>query len=208
MLVYAIGFSAMFLGNVLFLTRVWGYSILRAGLAISVGPLIVAVTAPMFGKLAGRIGQRRLLVPGGLVWAAGGAAAPRPRHRHARLRRRVPAVGHPAPRSASRCACRSSRRRRCRGCRRLSSAPGSAVCQAVRNLGSTFGVALVVAFTADAVPRRRPRRLPPRLVAARRLRRRRVAAGDPPRASGGRARRGRRAGGGPRPRLRWLLGRD
>ena len=71
----------MFLGNVLFLTRVWGYSILRAGLAMSVGPVIVAVTAPLFGKLAGRVGQRRLLVPGGLVWASGGAAAARPRHR-------------------------------------------------------------------------------------------------------------------------------
>ncbi|HVE18476.1 MAG TPA: MFS transporter, partial [Ilumatobacteraceae bacterium] len=60
-LIFAIGFSAMFLGNVLFLTGVWHYSILRAGMAISVGPLIVAVTAPLFGKLAGRVGQRRLL---------------------------------------------------------------------------------------------------------------------------------------------------
>ena len=40
-------------------------------MAISVGPLIVAVTAPFFGRLAGRVGQRRLLIPGGLVWAAG-----------------------------------------------------------------------------------------------------------------------------------------
>jgi len=72
MIVFAVGFNAMFLGNVLFLTRVWHYSILRAGLAISVGPLIVAALAPRFGKLAGRIGQRPLIVPGGLLWAAGG----------------------------------------------------------------------------------------------------------------------------------------
>ena len=72
MLVFAIGFSAMFLGNVLFLTGVWHYSILRAGMAISVGPLIVAVTAPLFGKLAGRVGQRPLLIPGGLIWALSG----------------------------------------------------------------------------------------------------------------------------------------
>jgi Na+/melibiose symporter-like transporter len=71
-LVYATGFNAMFLGNVLFLTRVWHYSIMRAGLAIAIGPLIVACTAPFFGRLAGRIGQRRLLIPGGLVWASGG----------------------------------------------------------------------------------------------------------------------------------------
>jgi EmrB/QacA subfamily drug resistance transporter len=70
--IFAIGFTAMFLGNVLFLTQVWGYSIQGAGLAISVGPLIVAATAPLFGRLAARVGQRRLLVPGGLVWASGG----------------------------------------------------------------------------------------------------------------------------------------
>ena len=73
MVVFATGFNAMFLGNVLFLTRVWEYSIMEAGLAISVGPMVVAVMAPFFGRLAGRIGQRRLLIPGGLVWAAGGA---------------------------------------------------------------------------------------------------------------------------------------
>ena len=71
MFAYAVGFNAMFLGNVLFLTNVWGYSIMRAGLGIAVGPLIVAVAAPLFGRLAGRIGQRALLIPGGLVWAAG-----------------------------------------------------------------------------------------------------------------------------------------
>lgn len=45
MIVFAIGFNAMFLGNVLFLTRVWRHSILKAGLAISVGPLIVIAFA-------------------------------------------------------------------------------------------------------------------------------------------------------------------
>jgi len=37
-----------------------------------IGPVIVAVTAPMFGRLAARVGQRRLLIPGGLIWALGG----------------------------------------------------------------------------------------------------------------------------------------
>ena len=36
------GFFAMLLGNILFLTDVWGYSILRAGLAVTPGPLVVA----------------------------------------------------------------------------------------------------------------------------------------------------------------------
>ena len=95
MLVYAIGFNAMFLGNVLFLTEVWHYSILRAGLAISVGPLIVAVTAPFFGRLAGRIGQRALLMPGGLVWASGGVLLLLAGDHREQLPRRLPAGGRP-----------------------------------------------------------------------------------------------------------------
>ena len=57
-----------------------------------------------------------------------------------------------SPRSASRCACRSCRRRRCRACPADRFGSGSAVNQAVRNLGATLGVALVVAFTADVTP--------------------------------------------------------
>ena len=36
------GFFAMLLGNILFLTGVWHYSILHAGLAVTPGPLVVA----------------------------------------------------------------------------------------------------------------------------------------------------------------------
>jgi MFS family permease len=151
LLVFAVGFNAMFLGNVLFLTEVWQYSILRAGFAVAVGPLIVACTAPFFGRLAGRVGQRRLLIPGGLVWAAGGLmliarATTTPSY----VGTYLPAIfltglgvalclpqlssaavqGLPADRFGS----------------------GSAVSQAVRNLGATLGVALVVALTADATP--------------------------------------------------------
>ena len=178
--VFATGFNAMFLGNVLFLTRVWGYSIMEAGLAISVGPLVVAVMAPFFGRLAGRIGQRRLLIPGGLVWASGGAfllafATTTPDY----VGTYLPAVlltglgvalclpqlssaavqGLPADRFGS----------------------GSAINQAIRNLGATFGVALVVAFTRGAGVRRAARRLPPGLVAAGGQRPRRLAAGHPTR---------------------------
>jgi EmrB/QacA subfamily drug resistance transporter len=155
MVVYAVGFSGMFLGNVLFLTRVWGYSILRTGLAISLGPLIVAVTAPLFGRLAGRIGQRRLLVPGGLVWAAGGVlllarATTTPDY----LGVYVPAITCIAfgvalclPQLSSVAV---------QGLPADQFGAGSAVVQAIRYLGSTFGVALAIAFTtgvtgADAI---------------------------------------------------------
>jgi EmrB/QacA subfamily drug resistance transporter len=70
-LLYSMGFFAMLLGNILFLTSVWHYSILRAGLAVTPGPLVVAVVAGPAGKLAGRYGFRRVLLTGFLVLTAG-----------------------------------------------------------------------------------------------------------------------------------------
>jgi EmrB/QacA subfamily drug resistance transporter len=68
---YSMGFFAMLLGNILFLTSVWHYSILRAGLAVTPGPLVVAVVAGPAGKLAGRCGFRRVLLTGFVVFTAG-----------------------------------------------------------------------------------------------------------------------------------------
>jgi EmrB/QacA subfamily drug resistance transporter len=59
-------FSAMLLGNVLFLTGVWHYSVLRAGLSLTPGPIAAAIFAPFAGRLAQRIGP-------GLVGGAGAA---------------------------------------------------------------------------------------------------------------------------------------
>jgi MFS family permease len=70
-LVYAAGFFAMLLGNILFLTGVWHYSIIRAGLAVTPGPLVVAVVAGPAGKLAGRYGFRPVLLAGAAFFAAG-----------------------------------------------------------------------------------------------------------------------------------------
>jgi EmrB/QacA subfamily drug resistance transporter len=72
-LAYAIGFFAMLLANVLFLTTVWHYSTLRAGLAITPGPLVVAALSSTTGRLASRIGYRPVLVAGGLTFALGEA---------------------------------------------------------------------------------------------------------------------------------------
>jgi EmrB/QacA subfamily drug resistance transporter len=72
-IVFGIAFSAMFLSSILFLTSVWKWSILEAGFGVAPGPLLVALLAPRFGKLAARIGQRPLVIVGGLVYAAGGA---------------------------------------------------------------------------------------------------------------------------------------
>ena len=68
---YGVGFFAMLLGNVLFLTSVWGYSTLAAGLAITPGPLVVAALSRTTGRLATTHGYRPVLVAGGLTFAAG-----------------------------------------------------------------------------------------------------------------------------------------
>lgn len=151
MFAFAIAFSAMFFSNIQMLTSVWGWSVLKAGAAISPGPAIVAVVAPFAGRLAGRVGQRRLLVPGGLVYGAGslwlyvslgttphylsdflpgtiltglGVALCLPQLSSAAVQ------GLPADRFAA----------------------GSAVGQAIRQLGATLGVALVVAFIGTPAP--------------------------------------------------------
>ncbi|UDY35159.1 DHA2 family efflux MFS transporter permease subunit [Dermatobacter hominis] len=69
--VYATGFFAMLLGNILFLTGVWGWSIMWAGLAVTPGPIVVAVVAGPAGRLAGRVGFRPLLLTGAACFAAG-----------------------------------------------------------------------------------------------------------------------------------------
>ena len=72
MLSFNVGFTAMFFGLILFLVEVWGWSILKAGLGVAPGPAIAAYFAARFGKLAGQIGQRPLVILGGLVAAASG----------------------------------------------------------------------------------------------------------------------------------------
>jgi NTE family protein len=67
----AAGFYGYTLGNVLFLTSVWRYPILQAGLALSVGPVVAVAVARPASRLVQRVGPRPVLVAGGLLW--GGA---------------------------------------------------------------------------------------------------------------------------------------
>jgi EmrB/QacA subfamily drug resistance transporter len=68
---YGMGFLAMLLGNVLFLTEIWHYSTLRAGLAITPAPILVALLSGPAGRLAGRVGFRPVIAAGSLVFALG-----------------------------------------------------------------------------------------------------------------------------------------
>lgn len=71
MVVCATGFFAYTLCNVLFLTSVWHYSVLQAGLAITPGPFVAAAVARPTSELAERIGHRFVVAAGALLWAAG-----------------------------------------------------------------------------------------------------------------------------------------
>jgi MFS family permease len=71
MFVFAAGFYALLLSNVLFLTGVWGYSALHAGVALTPGPIMAMLAAPVGGRLADRFGPRVVAVPGGMIFAAG-----------------------------------------------------------------------------------------------------------------------------------------
>lgn len=67
----AAGYYAMVLCNVLFLTSVWGYSVLDAGLAMTPGPFIAAVASVPAAKLADRYGAAVVLAVGATIWALG-----------------------------------------------------------------------------------------------------------------------------------------
>ena len=142
---FGIAFTAMFFGSYLLLTELWGYSTLRAGLGISPGPALVGILAPRFGRLAGRIGQRPLLVTGGLLFAASGvwryvAITETPRY----LADYLPGmllsglgVALCFPQMASTTAQSLPPNRL---------GVGGGVNQAIRQLGGTLGVALTIAF--------------------------------------------------------------
>jgi EmrB/QacA subfamily drug resistance transporter len=67
----AAGFYSYVLCNILFLTAVWDYSVLQAGLAITPGPFIAAAVARPAARAAARFGAAPVTAIGALIWAAG-----------------------------------------------------------------------------------------------------------------------------------------
>ena len=84
-------FFGLVLANSLFLTQVWGYSILRTGLAIAPGPLASAVAAFAAARYTDRVDPRRFVLPGALISAAAARLARDPGRAGARVRGRVAA---------------------------------------------------------------------------------------------------------------------
>ncbi|MBQ0957801.1 MFS transporter [Ideonella sp. 4Y11] len=68
-LVFGTAFSMMFLTFFFFMMNVWQLSLPQAGLAVTPGPLLVMPTAILTGRLATRLGHRRFLVGGSLLYA-------------------------------------------------------------------------------------------------------------------------------------------
>ena len=65
-------FFGLVLANSLYLTQVWDYSVLRAGLAIAPGPLASAVAAISAARFTDRVDPRRFVLPGALISAIAG----------------------------------------------------------------------------------------------------------------------------------------
>jgi EmrB/QacA subfamily drug resistance transporter len=70
-LLFFAGFAALLLSGVLFLTHVWQYSVLHAGLALAPGPVMAALFAAPGGRLVTRYGPGSIGFLGGLLFAAG-----------------------------------------------------------------------------------------------------------------------------------------
>jgi len=70
-LTFGMAFSMMFFSYFLFMSAIWHLPLAAAGVAILPGPLLVIPTSVVSGRLAARLGHRPLLVGGSLVFAAG-----------------------------------------------------------------------------------------------------------------------------------------
>ncbi len=150
MFVYGGAFAAMFFGSVLFLTDVWGWSITAAGFGVAPGPSLVALLAPRAGKLAAVVGQRPLLVAGGLLFAASGLLrvvmlGAEPNY----LVDYLPSMLLTALGVALLIPQLSSTIAQALPQNRVG--VGSGLNQAVRQFGATFGVALTVAFLSGEI---------------------------------------------------------
>ena len=70
-LAFFTAFGAMLLSGVLFLTGVWGHSILRAGLELAPGPIAALVFAVVASRVGPRLGMATVAAVGGLLVATG-----------------------------------------------------------------------------------------------------------------------------------------
>ncbi len=152
-LTFGTAFSMMFLTFFFYMMNLWHYSLPQAGLAVTPGPLLVMPTAIVTGRLASRLGHRRFLVGGSLLYAVSSlwfllVPGNEPNY----LMHWLPglvvsgiAVGLVLPSLSAAAVIRLPV---------AHYAVGSAVNQATRQIGSVLGVALTVALLGHAALQR------------------------------------------------------
>ncbi len=69
--VFFVAFAALLLAGVLFLTQVWGHSILRAGLELAPGPTMALLASIVASRIGPRVGMPVVGAVGGLLVATG-----------------------------------------------------------------------------------------------------------------------------------------
>lgn len=67
--VVGMGFYAYLLNHILWLTYIWHYSILKAGLAVAPGAFVAAIVAGPLGRIADERGHKPVIFLGALTWA-------------------------------------------------------------------------------------------------------------------------------------------
>ncbi|MFM2067196.1 MAG: hypothetical protein RLZZ584_2105 [Pseudomonadota bacterium] len=152
-LAFGTAFSMMFLTFFFFMMNVWHFSLPQAGLAVTPGPLLVMPTAIVTGRLATRLGHRRFLVGGSLLYACSSlwfllVPGTEPHYLSHWLPGLVMsgiAVGLVLPSLSAAAVSRLPV---------AHYAVGSAVNQATRQIGSVLGVAITVALLGHAALQR------------------------------------------------------
>lgn len=66
---FGIAFTMMFFAFFFYMNSIWHYSLPLAGLAMAPGPLLVVPVAALSGRIASKYGHRPLLVGGSLIYA-------------------------------------------------------------------------------------------------------------------------------------------
>jgi MFS family permease len=143
----------MFLSLFFYMMNIWHFSLPQAGLAVTPGPLLVMPTAIVTGRLATRLGHRRFLVGGSLLYACSslwfllvpGSEPHYLSHWLPGLMMSGISVGLVLPSLSAAAVSRLPV---------AHYAVGSAVNQATRQIGSVLGVALTVALLGHAALQR------------------------------------------------------
>lgn len=150
-LTFGMAFSMMFFSFFLFMSGIWHLPLSEAGVAVLPGPLLVIPTSVVAGRFASRLGHRPLLVGGSLVFAAGALwSLLVPGVTPAYLTQWLPGLlltgigtGMVLPSLSAAAVSRLNPAR---------FGVGSAINQAVRQIGTVLGVAVTVALLGHASP--------------------------------------------------------